>query len=189
SVFLWHRRAGYRLDLLHAAQQRLFEFRGYSRRDRHLHQWLLFDSHGPELHRHHPHHARARNDLVPAPALRLGPLRHQHHLHFVYAGHRDHASPCRHRAYVSPRLFPPADGLRAPPRSTASVGPPRYTKVSSPGTRPCSMPSASLACLPLADSPGSFSPARARTLTPPTPTLAVPPSTTSRLAVRSWVTS
>src|SRR6266478_6511774 len=51
------------------------------------------------------------------------------------------------------------------------------------------MPSASLACSPLAASPGSSSPALAWTFTFTIPTSSSPISTTSWSAVRSWVTS
>ena len=45
---------------------------------RHLHRRLLVDSHGPELRRHDPPHARAGPHVVPAAALRVGPLRDEH---------------------------------------------------------------------------------------------------------------
>ena len=44
---------------------------------RHLHRRLLLDPDRAQLHRHHPQDAGARADLVPAAALRLGPLRDQ----------------------------------------------------------------------------------------------------------------
>ena len=37
-----------------------------------LHRRLLVDPDRAELHRHHPHDARAGDDLVPAAAVRLG---------------------------------------------------------------------------------------------------------------------
>ena len=44
-----------------------------------LHHRLLLDPDRPQLHRDHPQDARAGDDLVPHAAVRLGPLRHQHH--------------------------------------------------------------------------------------------------------------
>ena len=46
-------------------------------RGRHLHHRLLVDPHRPELHRHHPQHARARHDLAPLAVVLLGALRHR----------------------------------------------------------------------------------------------------------------
>ncbi len=46
-------------------------------RHRDLHHRLLVDPHRPQLHRHHPPHAGAGPDLVPAAAVRLGALRDQ----------------------------------------------------------------------------------------------------------------
>ena len=39
---------------------------------------LFVDPDRPEFHRDHPPHARARSDLVPAAAVRMGALRDQH---------------------------------------------------------------------------------------------------------------
>src|SRR5262249_62066521 len=50
-LFLRDGRFGHWLDVLHAAQQRLFEFRRHSRSTRNFHQWILFDSHRAQLHR------------------------------------------------------------------------------------------------------------------------------------------
>ncbi len=74
SLFVLDRRLGHRLDVLHAAQQRLFQFRGYSGGDRSFHQRLLVDPDGPQFHRHHSHHARAGDDLVPACRFSFGPI-------------------------------------------------------------------------------------------------------------------
>ena len=68
---------------------------------RHLHRRLLVDPHGPELHRHDPPHARAGHDVVPAAALRLGPLRDEHHPDPRDAGRRDHDPAHRGRAASS----------------------------------------------------------------------------------------
>ena len=59
-------------------------------RARHLHRRLLVDPDRPQLHRHHPPHARARADLVPAAAVRVGALRHQPGPGAGHAGDRDH---------------------------------------------------------------------------------------------------
>ena len=75
-----HRRRRHRLDLLHAVLARMFSnTHVIASRRRHLHRRLLLDPDRPELHRHGPQHARARPDLVPAAAVRLVDLRHQHH--------------------------------------------------------------------------------------------------------------
>ena len=60
-------------------------------RRRHLHRGLLLHSDRAELHRHHPPHARAGTDLVPAAAVRLVALRHQPDLGAGHAGAGDHA--------------------------------------------------------------------------------------------------
>ena len=57
---------------------------------RHLHHRLLVDPHRPELHRHHPPHARAGPDLVPPAAVHLGALRDQPDHRARHAGARDH---------------------------------------------------------------------------------------------------
>ena len=68
---------------------------------RHLHRRLLVDPHGPELHRHDPPHARAGPHVVPAAALRLGPLRDEHHPDPRDAGRRDRHPSRRGRARAS----------------------------------------------------------------------------------------
>ena len=108
-VFVLDRRPGYRLDVLYAAEQRVFEFRGHSRGDRHFHQRLLLHPHRPQFHCDHSHHAGARDDLVPFAALRLGALCHQHHLHPGNSGDRHHpccwpaSSACSTSAFSIPR--------------------------------------------------------------------------------------
>ena len=85
------RRRRHRLDLLHAVQHHVRQHQRDPDGARDLHHRLLVDSHRPELHRHDPHDARARADLVPPAAVRLGALRHQHHHGSGHAGARDHA--------------------------------------------------------------------------------------------------
>ena len=70
---------------------------------RHLHHRLLVDPDRPELHRHDPPHARARADLVPAAAVRLGALRDQPDHDPRHAGDRDHGAAGRGRARAAPR--------------------------------------------------------------------------------------
>ena len=60
---------------------------------------------GLEFHRDDSHDARAGHDLVPAAAVCLGALRHQHDLDSGHAGHRDHAAARRPREDVSFRHF------------------------------------------------------------------------------------
>ena len=62
---------------------------------RHLHRRLLVDPDRPQLHRHHPPHARARHDLVPPAAVRVGALRHQPGAGARHAGDRDHHRDAR----------------------------------------------------------------------------------------------
>ena len=71
------RRRRYRLDLLHSLQHHLLEHVCDRHRAGHLHRGLLVDPDRPELHRHRPPHARARHDVVPHAAVRLGELCHQ----------------------------------------------------------------------------------------------------------------
>ena len=92
-----HGRRRHRLDVLRALQHDHADdaVPGPARR---LHPRLLVDPHRPQLHRHHPHAARARHGLDAAAALRLGDLRHQHHPGARDAGHRPHGPAGRHRA-------------------------------------------------------------------------------------------
>ena len=70
-----HGRRRHRLDVLHAVQRHGVEHQRRADGARRLHHRLLVDSDRPELHRHDPPHARARDDLVPAAAVHLGALR------------------------------------------------------------------------------------------------------------------
>ena len=65
---------------------------------RRLHPRLLVDPDRPQLHRHHPHAARAGHRLDAAAAVRVGDLRHQHHPGAGDAGARADAGARRHRA-------------------------------------------------------------------------------------------
>ena len=67
-------------------------------RARRLHLRLLVDPDRPQLHRHHPHHARAGDDLVPDAAVHLGALRHQPDHDPRHAGDRRHAADAGARA-------------------------------------------------------------------------------------------
>ena len=67
---------------------------------RRLHRRLLVDPHRPELHRHDPPHARARHDVVPAAAVRLGALRDEPDPGAGHAGHRHHDPDAVRRARV-----------------------------------------------------------------------------------------
>jgi cytochrome c oxidase subunit II len=64
----------------------------------HLRRGLRLDRHRAQLHRDGAQAARARPDLVPAAAVRLVDLRHQHHHGPGDAGARDHAGPDGPRA-------------------------------------------------------------------------------------------
>ena len=99
-------RGGHRLDLLHALLHHLLEqLRGADHR-RHLHRRLLVDLHRPELHRHHPPHAGAGPDLVPAAAVHLVALRHQPGDRARHPGGGHHPGPGGGGAH------PPAGDLR-----------------------------------------------------------------------------
>src|SRR5688572_32093196 len=50
----------------------------YRDRDRRVRRRLLVDPDRAQLHRHHPHDARARADLVPAAAVRVGARSEEH---------------------------------------------------------------------------------------------------------------
>ena len=64
-----HGRRRHRLDLLHAVQHHVLEHPRHRDRAGDLHRRLLVDLDRAELHRHHPPHARAGADLVPAAAV------------------------------------------------------------------------------------------------------------------------
>ncbi len=64
-------RRGYRLDLLHPIQQRVFQLARDYHGGRHLCRRLRDHSDRPELHRHDPSNAGAGNDLDAAAALSL----------------------------------------------------------------------------------------------------------------------
>ena len=67
------RRRRYRLDLLHAVQQHLFEHVRHHRGGWRLHRGLLVDPDGTELHRYGTQDASSRHDLGPASACLSGP--------------------------------------------------------------------------------------------------------------------
>ena len=90
---------------------------------------LLLDLHRPELHRHDPQAARARHDLVPAAALRLGHLRHRAHPGARDAGARHHAAAADRRARVPHRHLRSHDSAATRCCSSTSSGSTR--------TRPC----------------------------------------------------
>ena len=90
-----HGRRRHRLDLLHAVQQPRLEHERDDDRPRRVHHRLLVDPDRPELHGDDPPDARARAHLVPAAALRVGPLRDQPRAGPRHAGHRDHGAGTR----------------------------------------------------------------------------------------------
>ena len=94
-------RRRHRLDLLHAVQRRRLEHQRRPDGARHLHRRLLVDPDRPQLHRHHPPHARPRHDVVPAAAVRVGALRHQPGAGARHAGDRDHHRDAVRRARAS----------------------------------------------------------------------------------------
>ena len=71
------RRRRHRLDVLHALLDHVLQLLRARGRRRRLRRRLLVHRDGRELHRHHPHAARAGHDLVPPAAVRLVALRHQ----------------------------------------------------------------------------------------------------------------
>ena len=79
-----------------------------ARRHRRLHHRLLVDPHRPQFHGDDPPHARARADLVPAAAVRLGRLRDRLVHGAGHAGGCDHRRDGRGRARLRPRLLRPA---------------------------------------------------------------------------------
>ena len=80
-------------------QHHLLQYLRHRHRARRLHRRLLVHPHRAEFHRHHPPHARARHDLVPPAAVRLGALRHQPDPGPGHAGAGRHPGPggCRAR--------------------------------------------------------------------------------------------
>ncbi len=80
-----------------------------------LHQRLLVDLHGPELHRHHPPDARAGPHLVPAAAVHLVPLRDQPDHRAGHAGGRHHHPARGARAAAPPGDLRSAAGRRPDP--------------------------------------------------------------------------
>src|SRR5437016_1418351 len=86
------RRRGYGLDILCPLQHHLFQLLRNSGWSGNLHQRLLVDPDGAELHRNYPHDAGPGNDLVPAPALHLGPLCHVAGYDSGHSGHSNHHS-------------------------------------------------------------------------------------------------
>ena len=79
---------------------------------RHLHRRLLVDPDRPELHRHHPPDARARHDLVPPAAVRVGALRHQPGPGARHAGDRHHHRDAGRRARLRLRHLRPGPRRR-----------------------------------------------------------------------------
>ncbi len=98
-------RRRYRLDLLHAVQHFLFKRLRDCGRAGNFHQRLFVDPHRAEFHRHHPPHARARADLVPAAAVRVGALRDQHDSGSGNAGDRGDALPAGAGARTAHRIL------------------------------------------------------------------------------------
>ena len=88
------------MDVLHAVQRGGVEHQRHSDGAGRLHRRLLVDSDRPELHRHHPPHARAGDDVVPAAAVRLGALRHEPDPGARHAGHRHHDPDAVRRARI-----------------------------------------------------------------------------------------
>ena len=78
----------------HALQHRRARTQRDDDRHRRLHHRLLVDPHRPELHGDDPPDARARADLVPAAAVRVGALRDQPGAGARHAGHRHHRARC-----------------------------------------------------------------------------------------------
>ena len=64
----------------------------HARGARRVRRRLLVDPDRLQLHRHRAPHARARPDVVPAAALRVGAVRDEPRDDSRHAGHRDHAS-------------------------------------------------------------------------------------------------
>ena len=108
-----HRRRGYRLDLLHAVQHHLLQHPRHRRGHRHLHRRLLLDPDRPELHRHHPPHARAGHDLAPPAAVLLVELRGRAHHGAGHAGDRHHAAAGGAGARLQHRRLQSATGRRS----------------------------------------------------------------------------
>ena len=109
------RRRGHGLDVLRALLDQLLEHLRHARRPRHLHQRLLVDPDGAELHRHRPHDARAGDDVVPPAALHLGALRDEPHHDSGHARHRHHDPAARAGATRARRHLRP--GARRRPRA------------------------------------------------------------------------
>jgi hypothetical protein len=89
-------------------------------RRRHLHRRLLVDPDRLQLHRHHPHHARAGDDLDAPAAVHLGPLRRQPDHDHGHARDRGDAADGGPRAGPAVRLLRP-DARRRPGALPAPV--------------------------------------------------------------------
>jgi hypothetical protein len=85
--------------------------------------------HRRELHRHGPHHARARHELAPPAALHLGHLRRPRHPGARDAGARHHAAPAHHGARSS--------ASASSTRPSAATRCSSSTSSGSTRTRPC----------------------------------------------------
>jgi len=81
TVLFFYRRSGYWLDFLYTPEQHLFEFCCYACHYRDLCQRIFVDPYRPQFYSHHPHHARARLDLVSLAAFCLVDVCHQHNFH------------------------------------------------------------------------------------------------------------
>ncbi len=96
---------GYRVDVLHTAEQRVFEFRGDACGAGHFHQRIFFDFDGAEFRGDHSHHAGSGDDMVPFAAVRMGAVRDEHHLYSGHSGDRHYAVAGRPGAHVSPGIL------------------------------------------------------------------------------------
>ena len=92
ALYDHYRRGRYRLDVLHAAEHRIFKHARHHRRSLGVHRRLFVDLHRPELHRHHSPHARTRDDLAAAALVSLVELCGGGHHGAWHAGAGNHAA-------------------------------------------------------------------------------------------------
>ena len=106
------RRRRHRLDVLHAVQHGGQQHARRPDGPRHLHQRVLVDPDGPQLHRDDPHDARAGNDVGPHAAVHLGALRHRADHDPGHAGGRDRGAAGGARAHAAHRHLRSEPGRR-----------------------------------------------------------------------------
>ncbi len=112
-------RRGYRLDFLYAVQHHLLQHPRRGNRPGRIHRGVCVDFYRAELHRHHPPHAGAGNDLDAAAAVLLVELRRQSDHGAGYARN------CHHPAVGSA-------GARVPHRRVQSCAGRRSAAVPAP---------------------------------------------------------